>query len=186
MNPAVEEIGSGSPLPKLVGGTQTMTTKLAGVEVECLVDMGSMVILVSEMFYKQKLESRCSGVQGRGKMLTLQGANRLEILYLGYLELDVQVEGVTVPKCRVLVLKDTAATVQQTRRRPGVLETNVLAKIPEWAEMLKLKGSAGTSSKRSQKPSKLGLVTVAGSSAVWIPPCSAMNIDVTGVAQMLW
>ena len=79
-------------------------------------------------------------------MLTLRGANKLEIPYLGYLELDVQVEGVTVPNCRVLVLKDTAATVERRRWRPGVLGTNVLAKIPEWVELLKLKGSAGTSS----------------------------------------
>lgn len=159
-----------------------MTAKLAGVDVECLVDTGSMVTLVSETFYKQNLESVCGGVQGGGKMLTLRGANGLEIPYLGYVELDVQVEGVTVPKCGVLVLKDTAATVQQRRRRPGVLGTNVLAKIPEWAELLKLKGNAGTSSKQNQKPSKLGLVKVAGSSAVWIPPYSAMNVDVTGTA----
>ncbi len=178
----MEEIDSGSPLPKIVGGTPTTTAKLAGVEVECLVDTGSMVTLVSETFYRQKLESICGGVQGGRKMLTLLGANGLEIPYLGYLELDVQVEGVTVPKCGVLVLKDTAATVQQRKRRPGFLGTNVLAKIPEWAELLKMKGSAGTPSKQSQKPSKLGLVKVAGSSAVWIPPQSAMNVYVTGTA----
>ena len=125
----------------------TTTAKLAGVEVECLVDTGFRVTLVSETFYKQKLESWCGGVQGGTKMLTLRGASGLEIPYLGYLELDVQVEGVTVPSCRVLVLKDTAATVEQRRQRPGVLRTNVLAKIPKWAELLKLKGSAGTSSR---------------------------------------
>ena len=121
MSPAVEETGSGSPLPKIVGGTPTTTAKLAGVEVECLIDTGSMVTLLSETLYKQKLESVCGGVQCEKKMLTLRGANELEIPYLGYLELDVQVEGVTVPSCRVLVLKDTAATVEQRRRRPGVL-----------------------------------------------------------------
>ena len=95
---------------------------------ECLVDTGSMVTLVSETFYKQKLEPVCGGVQGGAKMLTLRGANGLEIPYLGYLELDVQVEGVTVPSCGVLVLKDTAATVEQRRRRPGVLGRTYLRK----------------------------------------------------------
>ena len=180
MSQAVEEIDSGSPLPKIIGGTPTATAKLAGVEVECLVDTGSMVTLISETFYKQKLESVCGEVKGGGKMLTLRGANGLEIPYLGYLELDVHVGGVTVPKCGVLVLKDTAATVQQRRRRPGVLGTNVLAKIPKWAELLKMKGSAGASSARDQRPSKQGLVRVAGTRAVWIPPHSAMNVDVTG------
>ncbi len=61
MNLAVEEIGSGSPLPKLFCGPPTMTAKLAGMEVECLVDTGSLVTLVFETFYKQKLESRRTG-----------------------------------------------------------------------------------------------------------------------------
>lgn len=39
----VQEIDSGSFLPKMIGGTPTATAKLAGVEVECLVDTGSMV-----------------------------------------------------------------------------------------------------------------------------------------------
>ena len=102
-------------------------------------------------------------------MLTLQGANGPEIPFLGYLELDMQVGGVTIPDFGGLVLKDTVATVQQ-KRRPGVLGTNVLAKIPKWAEVLSVKESASTSSKLSQKPSKQRLVRVAGSSAVWIPP----------------
>ena len=53
MSPAVEEIDSGSPLPKIVGGTPSPTAKLAGLEVECLVDTGSVVSLVSETFYKR-------------------------------------------------------------------------------------------------------------------------------------
>ena len=159
-----------------------MTARIAGVEIECLVDTGSMVILVSGAFYKEKLESVCGRVHGVGRMFTLRGANGLEIPYLGYLELDMQVGGVTIPDCGVLVLKDTAATVQQRRRRPGVLGMNVLAKIPKWAELLIVEKNASTLSKLSHKPSKQGLVRVAGSSAVWIPPYSAMNVDVTGSA----
>ena len=182
MSQAVEETNSGSPLAKIVGGTPAITAKLAGVEVECLLDTGSMVTLVSEAFYKQKLKSVCGGVKGGSQMLTLRGANGLEIPYLGYIELDVCVEGVTIPKCGVLVLKDTAATGPQRRRKPGVLGTNILAQIPKFAELLKLKGSADASSTHNQKPSKQGLVKVAGSRAVWIPPHSAMNVDVTGPA----
>lgn len=48
--------------------------------------------------------------KGRRKMRTLHGANGLEIPYLEYLELDVHVEGVVVPKYRGLVLKKRAAT----------------------------------------------------------------------------
>lgn len=93
----MEELDSGSPPPEIVGGTPNTTAKLAGVEVECLVHTGSTVTLISETFYKQKLESVCSGVQGRGKMLALRGANGLKIPYLRYLELNVG--GVMVPRC---------------------------------------------------------------------------------------
>ena len=78
-------------------------------------------------------------------MFTLLGANSLEIPYLGYLELDVQVEGVIVPDCRVLVLKDTTATVQYRKRMPSVVRMNVLVKTLTWAELLKMKRAAGTS-----------------------------------------
>lgn len=159
-----------------------MTAKMAGEEVECLIDTGSMVTLVSETFYKEKFEPIRGRVHGVGRMLTLRGANGLEIPYLGYLELDMQVGGVAIPECGVLVLKDTTATVRQQRRRPGVLGTNVLVKIPEWAELLKVEDDASTSSKQGQKPRNQRLVKVAGNSAVWIPPYSAMNVDVTGSA----
>ena len=182
VSPAVEEVNSGSPLPKIVGGTPTITARMAGVEVECLINTGSMVTLVLEDFYKEKLESVCGRVHGVGRMPTLRGANGLEIPYLRYLQLDMQVGGVTIPDCGVLVLKDTAATVWQRRRRPRVLEMNVFAKIPKWLELLSVEENASTSSKLSQKPSKQRLVRVAGSSAVWIPPYSAMNVNVTGSA----
>ena len=93
----------------------------------------------------------------------------------------MHVEGVTVQKYGVFVLKDTAATVQQRRRSPGVLGMNVLARISNWAELLKMKGRAGAST-QDQRLKKQGLVRVAGTCNVWIPPHSAMNTDVTGSA----
>ena len=83
-----------------------------------------------------------------------------------------------IPRCGVLVLKDTAAIVKQRRRQPGVLGMNVLARIPKWAEVLK--GSTNTLSEGSQKPGRQRLVRVAGNKAVWIPPKSIMDIAVTG------
>ena len=141
----MEEINSGSPLPRIFGGTPTTRAKLADVEVKCLVHTSSMVILVSENFFEEKLKPICSRAQGKGKMFTLLGANSLEIPYLGYLELGVQVEGVIVPDCRVLVLKDTEATVQYRKRMPSIVRMNVLVKILTWAELLKMKRAAATS-----------------------------------------
>ena len=88
----------------------------------------------------------------------------------------------TVPSCGVLVLKDTAATVEQRRRSPG---DECTCEDPRVGSTTEAEGSAGILSWQSQKPSKLGLVKVAGSSALWIPPLSAMNVDISG-PNLVW
>lgn len=40
-------------------------------------------------------------------MPTLHAAKGLEILYMGYLELEIEVDRGEVPNCQVLVQKDT-------------------------------------------------------------------------------
>ena len=122
----MEEVNSGSkPLPDdkhksihMVGGTPTVQARLGGIDVLCVVDSSSMVSFVTEEFYKKKLQLTCGHVQQDGQMLTLRAANGLEIPYLGYLELDVEVDGVKIPRCGVLVLKDTPATANQRREVP--------------------------------------------------------------------
>lgn len=112
----MEEIDSGSPLPKIVNGTPTTTAQLAGVEVECLVDTASMVTLVSETLYNQKLGSVCSGVQEGAKMLTLQGANGLWIPYLEYLE----TKGATkLARLAIQRQKKRESHSQQTAKKKG-------------------------------------------------------------------
>ena len=71
-----------------------------------------------------------------GQMLTLRSPNGLEIPYLGYLELTVEVDGVKVPSCGVLVLRNTPATTKQTRDIPELLATNVLVQIPQFGALL--------------------------------------------------
>ena len=71
-----------------------------------------------------------------GQMLTLRSPNGLEIPYLGYLELTVEVDGVKVPSCGVLVLRNTPATTKQRRDIPELLATNVLVQIPQFGALL--------------------------------------------------
>ena len=105
----------------MVGGTPTIQAKLGGVDVLCVVDSGSMVSFMTEDFYKKKLQPTCGHMKKDGQMLTLGAANGLEIPYLGYLELTVEVYGVKIPGCGVQVLKDTPATTKQIRDIPGLL-----------------------------------------------------------------
>ena len=111
----------------MVGAAPIFRVKLGGVDVLCVVDSGSMVSFITEDFYKKKLQPTCGHLKRRKQMLTLRAANGLEILYVGYLQLEIEVDGVKVPNCGVLVLKDTPATSQQRTDVPGLLRTNVLA-----------------------------------------------------------
>ena len=135
----MEELKSGSkPLPNdkytsihMVGGTPTVQARLGGIDMLCVVDSGSMLSFFTEVFYKKKLQPTCGRVQQDGRMVTLRAANGLEIPYRGYLKLDVEVDGVRIPRCGVLVLKDTPATANQRREVPGLLGTLVLYALPE-------------------------------------------------------
>ena len=183
MSRAVERYDSGSNPPEtcdpllkcLVGQTPTVVAKLNGVEVECIVDTGSMVSFITEAFYREKLLPACGEVQ-ETSMLNIRGANGLEIPYVGYLKLEVTIGGVTVPEQGVLVLKDTPATVSGRRPFPGLLGTNILRHIPRFAEMLERETGGGTCRPRS------GFVRVAGREPVRIPCNSVANLMVTGPA----
>ena len=163
----------------MVGGTPTVQAKLGGVDVLCVVDSGSMVSFVTEDFYKKKLQPTCGHVKRRKQMLTLRAANGLEIPYVGYLELEIEVDGVKVPNCGVLVLKDTPATSQQRKDIPGLLGTNVLAQIPKFGALLQQRTD---SEPRTSGPCTSGFVRVAGSYPVMIPASSVASIAVTGPA----
>ena len=112
-------------------------------------------------------------------MLTLRAANGLEIPYLRYLELDVEVDKGKIPWCGVLVLKDTPATANQRREVPGLLGTNVLAQIPKFGDLLQQKTRA---KRRDSETSTSGFVRVARKYAVLVPPNSVASKAVTGPA----
>ena len=186
MSHAVEGNSGSKPLPNddcmpihMVGGTPTIQARLGGVDVLCMVDSGSMVSFVTEDFYKKKLQPTCGHMRKDGQMLTLRAANGLEIPYLGYLELTVEVDGVKVPSCGVLVLKDTPATTKQRRDIPGLLGTNVLAQIPQFGALLQQRPNAEP--RTSENPSS-GFVRVAGMYPVLVPSNSVASVAVTGPA----
>ena len=99
----------------------------------------------------------------------------------GYLELDVEVDGVKIPDCGILVLKDTPATVKNKRVVPGLLGTNVLAHIPKFAELLQQSSSLNKPVQRPATKSS-GFVRVSGRDAVLIPANSVANVVVNGTA----
>uniref|UniRef100_A0A8P4KCX1 Gypsy retrotransposon integrase-like protein 1 n=1 Tax=Dicentrarchus labrax TaxID=13489 RepID=A0A8P4KCX1_DICLA len=94
---------------------------MGGVEVNCLLDTGSMVSTMKESFFHQHFRNSPHACQ----WLQLTAANGLSIPYVGYVELDVSVLGTVISKRGILVVKDPLGPPSETDI-PGVLGMNVI------------------------------------------------------------
>ena len=128
----------GSVYERAVGSCPVTTVKLGGVPVRCLLDSGSQVSTITESFFNQHFRPRGSDLLDTNKWLTLTAANGLEIPYIGYLELDFEAQGVTIPQRGILVVKDPPDLQSRTRKVavPGLLGMNIIQKMNEEAEQL--------------------------------------------------
>ena len=109
-----------------------MKATMAGVDVDCLMDTGSQVSLVSESF-KEHIQSATCNLMSAHNWLTIRAVDGLEVPYLGYFETDIVVSGVTVHNRAVLVVRET----EHKSRTPVLLGMNVLIHIPELRDWLK-------------------------------------------------
>ena len=111
---------------------------MGGVLVPCLIDTGSMVSTMTESFFLQNFKPWGQDRLRSCHWLQLSAANGLPIPYVGYLELDVELCGKSVPQCGVLIVKDPPTTL--TSQAPGVLGMNVL--VRRYRELFGQHGSA--------------------------------------------
>lgn len=96
------------------------------------------------------MDHKCQPLQKVSSISTsaLEGAtaaNGLEIPYIGYLELDFEAQGVTIPQRGILVVKDPPDPQSRTRKEvvPGLLGMNIIQKMNE--ETKQLEDTAWTS-----------------------------------------
>lgn len=94
---------------------------LGGVTVNCLLDTGSMVTTIRESFFRQHFQT----IPRSCRWLQLRAANGLEIPYVGYVELDVEVLGKVILQRGVLVVKDPPGQVSSPEV-PGLLGMNII------------------------------------------------------------
>ena len=97
---------------------------MGGAQVLCLVDTGSMVSTVTESFFLQHFRPWGYERLEACNWLKLRAANGWDIPYVGYLELDVELCGTSVPRCGVLVVKDPPGAV--SAQVPGILGMNII------------------------------------------------------------
>lgn len=99
---------------------------MGGVNVPCLVDTGSMVSTIMESCFLRNFGSRGQDRLRSCHWLQLRAVNGLLMLYISYLELDVELCGRVVLGCGVLVVRDPPGGL--CAQVPGVLGINVLSR----------------------------------------------------------
>lgn len=93
----------------------------------------------------------------------LEGTNGLDIPYVGYVSTTVEMGGVEIPNCGILVTKDTPATACMRKKVPGIIGTNILAQVPQFKDLL-----------QKERKIRTGFAKVAGSTEVWVPPLARL------------
>lgn len=85
-----------------------------------------MVSTIAESFFNSHFEPWGADRLRSCHWLQLRAANGLAIPYIGYLELDVQLCGKSIPQCGVLIVRDPPGGVGS--QAPGVIGMNILNK----------------------------------------------------------
>lgn len=105
----------------LVGHSPIVVARIVGQEVPCLIDTGSQVSLLKESRFKQLFGAKGTQLQDPSAWLALTAANGKSIPYVGCLEASINIGGLTVPDCGIIVVRDHCLT-----RSPCLLGMNVL------------------------------------------------------------
>ena len=118
-----------SLVSRLIGRCPVVKVIMGEVVVPSLLDTGSMVTTVTQAFFEQHLKPQTNEQLKSCNWLHLTAANGLDIPYLGYVELDVEVLGTVLPQMGILVVKDAPDPVSMRRKNavPGLLGMNIIS-----------------------------------------------------------
>lgn len=108
-------------MAQLIAPCPQVDIKLAGVEVRCVLDTGSMVSTITESFFLKHFQDKLKSCH----WLQLRAANGLGIPYIGYMEPDVEVFGSFLPRRGVLVVRDPPGHAPPPEA-PGILGMNII------------------------------------------------------------
>ncbi len=83
-----------------------LQVSFGGAKTPCLLNTGSMLSMNTESFFLSSFHTHIKDRMQPCSCLQLKAANGLEILYCGYLELEVEVLGRVLPKMGVLITRE--------------------------------------------------------------------------------
>ena len=87
---------------------------------------------LAESFFRENLHGEDKDLHCTAKWLKITAANKLPLPYLGYVELDIQVLGLTLPECGFLVVRDGGAA-ESDLSPPGIIGRNIAPKCRQLA-----------------------------------------------------
>ena len=162
-----------------VGKCPVVTVNMGGVDVSCLLDTGCQVSTVTESIFRQNIAPDDSELASC-HWLKLTAANGLAIPYIGYIELDVEFFGRTIPARGILVAYDSPDAEQRSPKDkcPEILGMNVLGSFDI---TLGPREDPGSTNDHTDKLCCKGFVKVAGRHAIRVPVESCKAVSVSGL-----
>ena len=82
---------------------------------------------MSESFFREHLSGKDEEIHPTFEWLKITAANGLNIPYVGYVELDVEAMGLTIPERGFLITKDAFHSASV----PGLIGMNIVKKCKE-------------------------------------------------------
>lgn len=119
-------------LERAVGKCPEVDIHIGGVPVRCLLDTGSNVSTLTESFFRENLHGEDKDLHCTSKWLRITAANKLPLPYLGYVELDIQVMGLTIPECGFLIVRN-GGPAESDPTPPGIIGMNITQRCREFA-----------------------------------------------------
>ena len=153
----------------IVSNTPEMICLFQGIPGQCLLDTGSMVTLVSESFFVERLKPLGAKLS-QAPWLKLTAANDIELPYVGYCEMDLEVCGQLIHNRGVLVAKG-----QLSGGKDGLIGMNVLRCVDNFAKLFQKEGL----------PQRRKVARIAGRLSVCIPAESVSTVKVKGLGSGL-
>uniref|UniRef100_H3A9F5 Gypsy retrotransposon integrase-like protein 1 n=1 Tax=Latimeria chalumnae TaxID=7897 RepID=H3A9F5_LATCH len=155
---------------------------------------GSMVTTITESFFKHYFYPLGQELLTTNGWLTLKAANRIDIPYIGYLELDVEAVGKKCSKRGILVVKDPTDPFTKKKKDavPGLIGMNVIGKChelllqwhgPTYMQKLSMENEVGWVTALEvciQQTKKLGYVKLCGRHPLCLPARTVSIVPVTG------
>ena len=111
-----------------VGSSPKLVCMVDGVQVKALADTGSEVTTITKSLYLQHFQSK---IEDTTYWLHVGAANYQGVPYLGYTELDVEVDGQMIKKAGILIQEDPTDPIKQKEKKevPMTLGCNIINRL---------------------------------------------------------